>query len=120
MKKSMLLALMLAGCSGAPVAEPVQNPHAAMLTLDTHLDTPMHFGLAGWSFADRHELTTDLVQVDMPRIADGNLDGGFFAIYPAQCPLTPAGSADAPKFPLGLSAFCASTLTLFPPRFFPL
>src|SRR3546814_9398090 len=81
MKKSMLLALMLAGCSGAPVAEPVQNPHAAMLTLDTHLDTPMHFGHAGWSFADRHELTTDLVQVDMPRMADGNLDGGFFAIY---------------------------------------
>src|SRR3546814_18156350 len=81
MKKSMLLALMLAGCSGAPVAEPVQNPHAAMLTLDTHLDTPMHFGRAGWSFADRHELTTDLVQVDMQRMADGNLDGGFFAIY---------------------------------------
>ncbi|HEY9553391.1 dipeptidase [Allosphingosinicella sp.] len=119
MKKSMLLALMLAGCSGAPVAEPVQNPHAAMLTLDTHLDTPMHFGRAGWSFADRHELTTDLVQVDMPRMADGNLDGGFFAIYTAQGPLTPAGYAAARKFALGRSDLIDSTITRFPDRIVP-
>src|SRR3546814_12317133 len=60
MQKSMLLALMLAGFYGAPVVEPVQNPHAATLPLDTHLDKTMHFGRTGVRLAARTELPTDL------------------------------------------------------------
>src|SRR3546814_367578 len=69
-----------------------------MLVLDTHLDTPLHFERAGWSFADRHALADDMAQLDIPRMKDGNLDGGFFAIYTEQGPLTAKGYADALTF----------------------
>ena len=90
--------LLVGGC--AHMAEPPSTGdlHRGLLTLDTHLDTPMHFARSGWSFADRHDVATDLVQVDLPRMADGNLDGGFFAIYTAQGPLTPEGYAAAREF----------------------
>jgi membrane dipeptidase len=39
----------------------------------------------------RHAYDTDLSQVDYPRMVEGGLDGGFFAIYTPQGPLTPAG-----------------------------
>src|SRR3546814_15011027 len=55
----------------------------------------------------------------MPRMADGNLDGGFFAIYTAQGPLTPAGYAAARKFALGRSDLIDSTITRFPDRIVP-
>src|SRR3546814_10260130 len=86
----------LAACSGGnapPAAEALL--HGRLLTLDTHRDTPMHFERAGWNFADRHELATDLSQLDIPRMKDGNLDGGFFAIYTEQGPLITEGYAAA-------------------------
>lgn len=64
--------------------------HARLLTLDTHLDTPVHFERPGWNFAARHSFEDDRSQVDLPRM-DAGLDGGFFVIYTRQGPLTPAG-----------------------------
>jgi len=92
----LLAATGLASCSGGNAPPAVEAPlHSRLLTLDTHLDTPMHFERAGWNFADRHELATDLSQLDIPRMKDGNLDGGFFAIYTEQGPLTAEGYATA-------------------------
>lgn len=102
MKRLVLLmtATALAGCTatkekGATDERPL---HSRMLVLDTHLDTPLHFDRAEWSFADRHSLATDLSQLDIPRMKDGNLDGGFFAIYTEQGPLDAKGYADALAF----------------------
>ena len=99
MKRSAILlaATMLAACSaGGDKPKAAEVPlHSRMLVLDTHLDSPLHFERQGWSFADRHDLATDLSQLDIPRMKDGNLDGGFFAIYTDQGPLTPAGYAAA-------------------------
>src|SRR5690606_11834577 len=69
--------------------------HSRALVLDTHLDTPLHFHRQGWNFADRHALATELSQLDIPRMKDGNLDGGFFSIYTDQGPLTAVGYAAA-------------------------
>ncbi|AHE55414.1 dipeptidase [Sphingomonas sanxanigenens] len=96
-------AAALAACSPAtdgtfPRAGIVPLPHAKMLVLDTHIDTPLHFTRQGWDFAERHDLATDLSQIDIPRMKDGNLDGGFFAIYTDQGPLTAQGYADALAF----------------------
>lgn len=88
---------LLAGCSAVsppPIAE-VDPFHRQLLTLDTHLDSPLHFGRDGWSFGERHDVRTDMAQLDLPRMEDGNLDGGFFAIYTPQGPLTPVGYAAA-------------------------
>src|SRR5476651_116790 len=65
--------------------------HDRLLCLDTHLDTPAVFSRPGWDIMERHTVDTDLSQVDYPRMVDGGLDGGFFAIYTPQGPLTPEG-----------------------------
>lgn len=64
--------------------------HGSMLTLDAHLDAPIHFTRKDWSFAEAHRHETEIAQLDLPRM-QGNLSGGFFVIYTAQGPLTPAG-----------------------------
>jgi len=96
----LLTATALTACSpgGDKPKAPEAPLHSRMLVLDTHLDTPLHFERAGWSFADRHALADDMAQLDIPRMKDGNLDGGFFAIYTDQGPLTPKGYADALAF----------------------
>ena len=69
--------------------------HQRILTLDSHLDTPMSFGRPGWSMMDNHTVADDMSQVDYPRMVRGGLDGGFFAIYTNQGPRTPEGYASA-------------------------
>jgi membrane dipeptidase len=68
--------------------------HDQMLVLDTHLDIPSRFA-SGWDFGERHEYFQDHTQVDLPRMTEGGLDGGFFVIYTGQGELTPAGYAQA-------------------------
>lgn len=114
-KRLAFLALLLSGCATAPEAQaPAQKAHKDFLVLDTHLDTPLHFARAGWSFDGHHDPATDLVQVDMERMRAGALDGGFFAIYTEQGPLTPKGYADALAYARGRSDLIDSTLAKFP------
>jgi membrane dipeptidase len=68
--------------------------HDQMLVIDTHLDTPSRFH-TGWDFGELHHFAEDNSQVDLPRMEQGGLDGGFFVIYTAQGDLTPAGYAEA-------------------------
>lgn len=93
--------------------------HERLLTLDTHLDTPLHFPRAGWSFGERHTLAEDLAQVDLPRMESGALDGGFFVIYTAQGPLTEEGYAEALAFARERSDVIDATITRFPERIAP-
>lgn len=65
--------------------------HERLLTLDTHLDTPLSLRRAAWDIMQRHEFATDGTQVDYPRMVSGGLDGGWWAVYTAQGPLTPEG-----------------------------
>lgn len=111
--------MLLAGCATAPRTAPDAGLHGRLLTLDTHLDTPLHFTRAGWSFADRHTAADDLAQLDLPRMADGNLDGGFFVIYTGQGPLTAQGYAAARAFALRRSDEIDTTLARFPDRILP-
>lgn len=60
-----------------------------LLTLDTHLDTPANLVMPGFDIMARHNYSQDFNQVDVPRMNDGALDGGFWAIYSPQGPLTP-------------------------------
>jgi membrane dipeptidase len=69
--------------------------HERIITLDTHLDTPVNLGRPGWSFAEPHRFEDSITQVDLPRMKQGGLDGGFFVIYTEQGPLTPEGYAAA-------------------------
>jgi membrane dipeptidase len=89
----------------APAAPPAVSKadkaaHDKYLTLDTHLDTPTHFGRPGWNITDRHEVEHDFSQVDLPRMNEGGLDGGFFVIYTGQGDLTAAGYEYARNYAL--------------------
>ncbi len=98
----------LAGCtstSNAPttsevLSAPTQSQsapdtlHHSMLVLDTHLDTPASFvRVAGFDIAERHDVARDGSQVDLPRMNEGGLDGGFWVIYTPQGELTPEAYA---------------------------
>jgi len=90
-----LAAFLLIALSPLAFAADAPQIHERILTLDTHLDTPMSFGRPGWNMMDAHTVAGDLSQVDLPRMVKGGLDGGFFAIYTAQGPRTPEGFAAA-------------------------
>ncbi|MBN9570211.1 MAG: membrane dipeptidase, partial [Alphaproteobacteria bacterium] len=85
------------GAKGGAAAKPipvVESPralHQRLICLDTHLDTPINFARPGWNVMQRHSFEADLSQVDYPRMVQGGLDGGFFAIYTPQGPLTDEG-----------------------------
>jgi membrane dipeptidase len=89
--------LLAAYVSGAPAAQAADARaiHERILTLDTHMDTPMNFARPGWDMMDEHALQSDQSQVDYPRMVKGGLDGGFFAIFTPQGPRTPEGFATA-------------------------
>lgn len=101
---------LLAGCATPDAPAPVDALHRRLFTLDAHLDTPVHFGRPGWDFGARHDSAHEIAQLDLPRMADGNLDGGFFVIYTEQGPLTPEGYAAARAHALARSALIDATL----------
>ena len=78
-----------------PVSPSHRLLHEQMLVLDTHLDTPMVLERRGWTFGDYHHYAWDESQVDLPRMQQGGLDGGFFVIYTRQGPLTRRGYGEA-------------------------
>jgi len=97
MSRSFLLAasiLALVLPSAIAQAQSAQTVHDGLLTLDTHLDTPANFARPGWDIMDRHKVS-DRSQVDYPRMVEGGLKGGFFAIYTPQGPRTPEGDRAA-------------------------
>jgi len=94
------VALLATTAAHAEVPKTDRALHERVLTLDTHLDTPEHFARPGWSMVDRHAVTMDGTQVDLPRMKAGGLDGGFFVIYTEQGPLTAEGYRQARDFAL--------------------
>lgn len=120
MKKPLRVLLCCFALTACATSSPQREPlHTRLLTLDTHLDTPMHFGRAGWSFGDRHDHASDLVQVDLARMDAGALDGGFFVIYTAQGELTSQGYANALAFARGRADRITETVAAFPERIAP-
>jgi len=79
----------------APVTAAVKRIHDRMLVFDTHLDTPANFSRPGWDILDRHSVKDDGSQVDLPRMVEGGLDGGFWAVFTPQGPRTTDGRASA-------------------------
>lgn len=83
------------GAAKAPPGSATRALHERLICLDTHLDAPANFARPGWDIMQRHSYDADFSQVDYPRMVEGGLDGGFFAIYTPQGPLTAEGYAAA-------------------------
>ncbi len=99
-KFGLPLAILLA--SAAPVfaqTAPKVKPetkalHENLIVLDTHFDTPANQTVDGFDIRKRNSVETGS-QVDYPRMVEGGVDGGFFAIFTAQGPNTKAGNEAA-------------------------
>jgi membrane dipeptidase len=92
------LALLLAIPASAqrPDVTPADRAaHQHMIVLDTHLDIPERWDDGSWDFGVRHNQCEDGSQVDLPRMDEGGLDGGFLVIYTPQGALTPEGYREA-------------------------
>ncbi|MEZ5936822.1 MAG: dipeptidase [Hyphomonadaceae bacterium] len=88
----------LGACATTPIATPITTTttetnaavraptlHDSLFTLDTHLDTPASFVTArGFDILKRHDVERDGSQVDVPRMDEGGLDGGFWVIFTPQ------------------------------------
>lgn len=77
------------------LASESESLHKSILTLDTHLDSPANLDRPGWRMTDRHDVLDDSTQVDLPRMIEGGLDGGFWVIYTDQGPNDAQGYAAA-------------------------
>jgi membrane dipeptidase len=91
---SALLSLSVTAPASAARPDP-RRVHEAAVVLDTHFDTPANLGRPGWSILDRHDAVRDGSQVDLPRMIEGGVDGGFFAVFTPQGPRGAAGNAAA-------------------------
>jgi membrane dipeptidase len=89
----------------------------SLIALDTHLDTPEHFGRPGWDIMKRHSFADDLSQVDYPRMVEGRLDGGFFALYTPQGPLTDTGYQHARDYALVREVHIREMVARHPDKF---
>jgi membrane dipeptidase len=69
--------------------------HDEMLVLDTHLDTPALFHNPDYTFSERGSWPEDGTHVDLPRMNEGGLDGGYWVIFTRQGPLDEASYAAA-------------------------
>jgi len=96
-----VLSLSLAASSAAARPDKALTDfHESLVTLDTHLDTPASLVLPGWSIVAAHDVHVDYTQVDVPRMKQGGLDGGFWVIYTPQGRLDPEATRKARDFAL--------------------
>lgn len=89
MKKLILIstaALMLVSCGNKEerLIKKADKIHEAVLTVDTHCDTPMRLVRSGFDLGVRN----DDGCVDFPRMKEGGLDAEFFAVFLGQGPRT--------------------------------
>jgi membrane dipeptidase len=84
-------AALAAGTGLAQAQTDARALHKRLICIDTHLDMPANLARPGWDVMQRHSYDEDFTQVDYPRMIEGGLDGGFFAIYTPQAPVTPEG-----------------------------
>jgi membrane dipeptidase len=83
--------LFLQTAHAAVTLEEATKIQRSLVTLDTHLDTPANLVEPGFNILERHTYGHDFSQVDVPRMKEGALDGGFWAIYSPQGELTKEG-----------------------------
>lgn len=121
----VLAATLVGGCASAPPAadtrvdvtrERALAVHRSLLTLDTHLDTPLVLMRPGFDFGKRHDGVRSFTQVDLPRLEEGGLDAGFYAVFVSQRERTPAGFAQAADLADRTFARIEATIARHPER----
>jgi membrane dipeptidase len=66
------------------LAKKAAKIHDKVMTVDTHVDTPMRLVRSDFNLAERHEPSRRGGKVDFPRMKEGGLDAIFFAVFVGQ------------------------------------
>jgi membrane dipeptidase len=69
--------------------------HQKILTIDSHVDTPLQLLYENFDLAARHDTQNGGGRLDLPRMKEGGLDAAFFAVFVGQGERTPAGNLQA-------------------------
>ena len=81
-------ATVLGGCATAPDEQPVEAQPTGPLYFDLHIDTPSRLVAEGLDLAESPEYS----QVDIPKMRQGGLNAGFFAVFSSARNKTPLES----------------------------
>ncbi len=92
---ALLLAIPASAQRRPEVSAADRAAHQRMIVIDTHLDIPERWDDGSWDLGVRHRVQEDGSQVDLPRMDEGGLDGGFLVIYTPQGALTSEGYREA-------------------------
>lgn len=95
-----LMVLIASGCGRTDerLQKIAGRIHEKIITVDSHCDTPIEMAESGFDPGKRH----DEGSVDFPRMAEGGLDGEFFAVYIGQGPRDDLSSTRAHEKALGI------------------
>jgi membrane dipeptidase len=74
--------------------------HDKVLTVDTHVDTPLLLVSEKFDPGVRHEPKKIMYKLDFPRMEEGGLDAVFFAVFVGQGPRTPEDNEKAKQHAL--------------------
>jgi membrane dipeptidase len=87
--------IIAAGCSEEVLNKIADVIHDKVLTVDTHVDTPLLLVSENYDLGMRHEPKKIIYKLDLPRMEEGGLDAVFLAIFVFQGPRTPEGNEKA-------------------------
>lgn len=84
---------ILFACTSAEerLEQRAEEIHAEVLTLDSHVDTPLMLGRDEFDIGEHNDPHDGGGKLDFPRMEEGGLDAVFFAVYLGQGPLTTEG-----------------------------
>jgi membrane dipeptidase len=82
-------AFCLAGQKPGNIEKKAAIIHQAVLTIDSHTDTPLRMIQKGFDMSVRHDARKEYSRIDFPRMKDGGLDGAFFGVFVSQGPRNP-------------------------------
>jgi membrane dipeptidase len=107
--KIMWVILMLgSACSQSSLDE----IHERILTIDTHVDTPLRLNREGFDIGKMNDREQGGGRLDFPRMKKGGLDAAFFAVFLGQGPRTEKGHFEAKKSALEIFADIDTALML--------
>ncbi len=109
----LFLALILHACNHTikeSIEEKAVRIHNKVLTVDSHVDTPMRLTHSGFDIGKSHDVKKERSRVDFPRMKEGGLDAIFFAIFIGQGDRTPEGNEKAKNYALEVSDSIQSAL----------
>ncbi|MCX6305413.1 MAG: dipeptidase [Bacteroidetes bacterium] len=83
-----LLAITNGYATGKPgdIEKKASKIHLAVLTIDSHTDTPLQMVQKGFDMSVRHNARTEYSKIDFPRMKEGGLDAAFFGVFVSQGP----------------------------------